>query len=86
MFYTGKNGGINPELSKSWTDLYSHGEKLNWLCKAALKKFKSAEEAGDDMMALAWSESFRKTTNSCIAVAMTVLAVEDIVKGKMIRN
>jgi len=70
-------------LSKSWTDLYSHGEKLNWLCKAALKKFKHYDEKGDDLMMIAWAEAFRKATNDCVAIAKTVLRVEDIVKGKI---
>ena len=71
-------------MSKSWTDLYTHGERLNWLCRSALKKFKSAEEAGDNLMMIAWAESFRKCTMNCVDVAKTVLAVEEIVKGKNI--
>ena len=63
--------------------MYSHGEKLNWLCKSALKKFKSAEVAGDDLMMIAWAEAFRKATNDCVAIAKTVLKVEEIVKGKI---
>ena len=69
-------------MSKSFTDLYSHGAKLNTMAKAAFSKFQSADERGDEIMALAWHESFRKITNSTIAVAMVVLQVEDIVKGK----
>jgi len=69
-------------MSKSWTDLYSHGEKLNWLCKSFYKKFKHAEEADDKEWMLAWGEALRKCTNSCVSIAMTVLQVEEIVKGK----
>lgn len=69
-------------MSRSWTDLYMWGEKLSWMAKSAQTKYQNLEEAGDNEMALAWHESFRKTTNSVIAVAMVVLKVEEIVKNK----
>jgi len=71
-------------MSKSFTDLYAHGAKLNSLAKSAFKKFKHAEERGDDLGMIAWAESFRKCTMNCVDVAKTVLAVEEIVKGKNI--
>jgi len=52
------------------------------MAKSAQTKYKTAEEKGDEVMALAWSESFRKMANATIAVACTVLNVEEIVKGK----
>jgi len=69
-------------LSRSWTDLYSWGERLSWMAKSSQTKYRTAEEKGDEMMALAWSESFRKMAKETIAVALVVLKVEEIVKGK----
>lgn len=59
---------------------------MNWLCKSFYKKFKHAEEADDQEWMLAWGEAFRKVTNDTVAIAKTVLKVEEIVKGKMISN
>jgi len=66
--------------------LYTHGEKLNWLCQSFYKKFKHAEERDDHEWMLAWGEALRKCTNDVVAIAKTVLAVEDIVKGKIRRE
>jgi len=62
-------------VSRSWTDLYAWGERLSWMAKSAQKKYKTAEEKGDDLMALAWLDSFRKTAKETIAVALVVLKV-----------
>jgi len=58
------------------------GQRLAWLAKSAETKYKSAIERDDELMSLAWLESARKTINSTITVAMTILNVEEIVKGK----
>jgi len=60
------------------------GEQLNWLCKSFYKKFKHAEEADDQEWMIIWGEALRKVTNDCVAIAKTVLAVEEIVRGKQI--
>jgi len=70
--------------SRSFTDLYLWGQRLAWLAKSAQTKYKNAVEREDELMSLAWLESARKTINSTIAVASTILQVEDIVKGKRI--
>ena len=69
-------------MSKSFTDLYTHGAKLNALAKSAFKKFKHYSEQGDTVMAIAWAESFRKATMNCVDVAKCVLGVESLLKGK----
>jgi len=71
-------------MSKSFTDLYVHGAKLNSLAKSAFKKFKHYEEKGDSLMMIAWAESFRKCTMNCVDVAKTVLGVESLLKGKKV--
>ena len=71
-------------MSKSWTDLYKHGQNLNSICKKAFSEFKKAEEEGNDSMMLSWAECLRKTTMNCTDIAKTVLAVEEIVKGKRV--
>ena len=70
--------------NRSWTDLYRHGETLARLAKSLETNYNNAMDEGDLHMALSWQEAARKMTNSCIAVAMTVLGVEDIVKGKQV--
>jgi len=67
-------------LSSSWTNLYSHGIRLNTLCKSFFTQFKKAEESEDYSMMLVWGEALRKTTANCVEVAKTVLGVEEIVK------
>ena len=70
--------------SRSWTDLYVHGEKMYDTAKMLHTNMTNAQEREDYPMVVVWQEAFRKMTNSCVAVAMTVLAVEDIVKGKQV--
>jgi len=70
--------------SRSFTDLYVWGQKLAWLAKSAQTKYKSAIDRDDELMSLAWLESARKTINSTIAVACTILQVEEVIKGKRI--
>ncbi len=71
---------------RSWTDLYMHGERLSYISKSLYTQYKNAEEQGNKNMMLQWQEAFRKMTNSTVDVAKTVLAVEEIVKGKRIIN
>jgi len=73
-------------MAHKWTDLYSHGEKLNWLCKKFLTNFKKAEQEDNEDMMIIWGECLRKVTMNCVDVAKTVLGVEDIVKGKRVSN
>ena len=73
-------------MGRSFTDLYCHGEHMNWLCKSFYKKFKHAEESDDKEWMLAWGEAFRKVTNDTVAIARVVLRVEEIVKGKNIQQ
>ena len=54
------------------------------LCKSFKTQFQNAEEREDYPMMEIWGESLRKCTNDTVAIAKTVLAVEDIVKGKAI--
>jgi len=69
---------------RSWTDLYRHGEGLARMAKSLETQYNTAEEDGNHAMMVIWQEAFRKMTNSCIDVAKTVLAVEEIVKGKQV--
>ena len=71
-------------MSRSFTDLYMWGQRLASLAKSAESKYKSAIERDDEIMSLAWLESARKTINSTIDVAKTILSVEEVVKGKRI--
>jgi len=73
-------------MSRSWTDLYSHGERLNWICKKAFTEFKKAEEEDNKFMMLSWAECLRKTTMNTVEIAKTVLGVEEIVKGKRVMS
>jgi len=67
-------------MSHKWTDLYTHGERLNWLCKRFYTCFKTAEENDDSAMMICYGEALRKVTMNCVDVAKTVLGVEEIVK------
>jgi len=67
-------------LTRSWTDLYSHGERLNAVCKRFITEFKKAEEENNDELMRIWGEALRKVTMNCVDVAKTVLGVEEIVK------
>jgi len=71
-------------LTESFTNLYKHGSRLNSICKKAFAEFKRAEEENNEDMMIAWGECLRKVTMNCVDVAKTVLAVEEIVKGKRI--
>jgi len=70
-------------LTDSWTNLYRHGQRLNVLCKSFMTQFKNAEDREDHPMMIIWGEALRKATANCVEVAKTVLAVEEIVKGKV---
>ena len=72
------------ELSHKWTDLYTHGERLNWLCKRFYTEFKKAEEDNNENLMIIYGEALRKVTMNCVDVAKTVLGVEEIVNGKAI--
>jgi len=69
-------------LSRSWTDLYEKGEKMNYVWKTFYKKFKHAEEADNREDMIIWGEAFRKWSNDIIALTKCVLQVEDVIKGK----
>ena len=69
-------------MTRSWTDLYSHGEHLNSVCKRFITEFKKAEEENNDELMIIWGEALRKVTMNCVDVAKTVLGVEEIVKAK----
>jgi len=69
-------------LSRSWLDVYQWGEKMSWLAKSAQKKYKSADERGDELMCLAWSESMRKHVKETVSIALVILKVEEVVKTK----
>jgi len=69
-------------MSRSWTDLYAHGERLNTVCKRFITEFKKAEEEDDDELMRIWGEALRKVTMNCVEIAKTVLGVEEIVNGK----
>jgi len=66
----------------NWTDLYSHGQKLNWLCKRFFTEFKKAEKEDNEGLMIIWGEALRKVTMNCVDIAKVVLNVEEIVKGK----
>ena len=73
-------------MSHKWTDLYTHGERLNWLCKRFYTEFKKAEEDDNKDLMIIYGEALRKVTMNCVDVAKTVLGVEEIVKGKTVRS
>ena len=68
----------------SWHDLYWHGKNLAYVCKGFRTKYKHAVERDDEAAMMIWAEGLRKMTNDCVAIAKTVLGVEEIVKGKRI--
>jgi len=70
-------------LSKSFTDLYSHGQRLNTLCKKFFTEFKNAEDRDDSAMMIIWGEALRKATMNTVEIARVVLGVEEILKGKV---
>jgi len=69
-------------MTRAWHDLYMHGENLSYVCKAFRTKFNHAEEDDNEEGMRIWGEALRKVTNDCVAIAKTVLGVEEIVKGK----
>jgi len=71
-------------LTRSWHDLYWHGEGLSTLCKKFYTEFRNAEERGDEEAMRMWGEALRKVTMNCVDIAKTVLGVEEIVKGKRV--
>ena len=73
-------------MTRSWHDLYKHGERLSTLCKKFFTEFRNAEERGDEEAMRMWGEALRKATMNCVDIAKTVLAVEEIVKGKRAIN
>jgi len=70
--------------SRSWTDLYAHGERLNTTIKMLNTNMLKDQEDGNYSMVLQWQEAIRKYTMNCVDVAKTVLGVEEIVRGKKI--
>ena len=70
-------------MTKSWHDLYAHGERLNAVCKRFITEFKKAEEENNDELMRIWGEALRKVTMNTVEIAKTVLGVEEIVKGKV---
>ena len=69
-------------MAQSWHDLYTHGQRLEYVCKQMNTKFKLAIKEGNDSMALVYAESLRRITMDTVAIAKVVLGVEEIVKKK----
>ena len=67
-----------------WHDLYTHGERINFVCKSFDKKFRHAERDDNEAMMQIWGEALRKATMNCVDIAKTVLGVEEIIKGRAI--
>jgi len=67
-----------------WHDLYWHGQNLAYIIKAFRTRFKKAVEEGDEDKMQIWAEAIRRQTVNCVEIAKTVLAVEEIVKGKKV--
>ena len=55
-------------MSHKWTDLYTHGERLNWLCKRFYTEFKKAEEDDNKDLMIIYGEALRKVTMNCVDV------------------
>ena len=70
-------------MSKSFTDLYTHGQRLNTLCKKFFTEFKKAEETDNSDLMIIYGEALRKSTMNTVEIARVVLAVEEIIKGKI---
>jgi len=73
-------------LTNNWTNLYTHGERLNWLCKRFFTLFKQAEEEDNGDRMIMYGEALRKVTMNCCDLAKTVLGVEELIKGKRVTN
>jgi len=66
-------------LTNNWTNLYTHGERLGWLCKRFFTLFKKAVDENDENRMIMYGEALRKVTMNCVEIAKTVLGVEEIV-------
>jgi len=73
-------------MTKSWTDLYTHGEHLNRVCKKFMTEFRKAEEEDNEAMMIIYGEALRKVTMNCVDIAKVVLKVEELVYGKKTRH
>jgi len=73
-------------MSKSWTDLYTLGERMNFITKTFDKKLRHAEAEDNDLKIEIWGEALRKVLNDQAALAKTVLSVEQLVKGKYVHT
>jgi len=69
-------------LTNDFTDLYRHGARMNTVAKRFFSNFKKAEEEDNEDMLRIYGESFRKITMNIVEIAVKVLAVEDLLKGK----
>jgi len=69
-------------LTSDFSDLYRHGTKLNIVAKRFFTLWKQAEQDGDDAKLLIYAECFRKYTMNIVEVAVKVLGVEELLKGK----
>jgi len=71
-------------MTNNWINLYTHGERLGWLCKRFFTLFKKAVDENDENRMIMYGEALRKVTMNCSELARIVLAVEEIIKGKRI--
>ena len=71
-------------MAQSWHDLYTHGQRLEYVCKQMNSKFKQAIKEGNDDMARVYAESLRRITMDTVAIAKVVLGVEEVIKKKRI--
>jgi len=69
-------------LTSDFTDLYKHGAKMNTVAKRFFTLFRKYEEEGDEEKLLLWAECFRKQTMNVVEIAVKVLGVEELLKGK----
>lgn len=69
-------------MTNDFTNLYSHGIKMNTVAKRYFSLFKTAVEEDNEAMILQWGECFRKQVMEVVSVAKTVLSVEELIKGK----
>ena len=69
-------------MTADFTDLYKHGAKMNTVAKRFFTLFKQAEKDGDNEKLLIYAECFRKYTMNIVEVAVKVLGVEELLKGK----
>ena len=69
-------------MTADFTDLYKHGAKMNTVAKRFFTLFKQAEEEGNEEKMLLWAECFRKQTMNIVEIAVKVLGVTELLKGK----